>query len=117
MLMDNKSKGKYGESVAKSFLVKNGYEIIEENYRYRKGEIDIIALWNNELLVFIEVKLRKTNHFGNPETFVLPSQEYWIMEAAENYIFDTNWKKDIRFDIIAIAGNNGEILHIQDAFY
>lgn len=116
-MSDHKSKGKYGESLAKNFLEKQGYEILEENYRYRKGEIDLIALWKNELLVFIEVKLRKTDHFGNPETFVFPGQQRLIMEAAENYIFDINWKKDVRFDIMAIAQDSGELWHIEDAFF
>ena len=116
-MTDRKSKGNYGESLAREYLIREGYEILESNYRFMKGEIDLIALNGNNLLVFVEVKLRKSHDFGHPETFVLPGQELWIMRAAEDYIFSINWKKDIRFDIIAILEKSGELLHIRDAFY
>jgi len=112
--MDQKSKGKYGEDLAVSFLQKLGYEIVERNYRHRKGEIDIIAI-DGKLLVFVEVKLRKDIGFGQPESFVSNAQKRMVIDTAEEYIFAINWKKDIRFDIIAIHGEQLE--HIKDAFY
>lgn len=113
--MNTKMKGKYGEDLAVSYLTKKGFEIIERNYRHEKGEIDIIALIDNALLIFIEVKLRKSSQFGKPESFVTDNQKKTILTAAENYIFAINWKKDIRFDIIAIQHETIE--HIEDAFY
>ncbi|MEQ8581811.1 MAG: YraN family protein [Marinoscillum sp.] len=113
--MDTKNKGKYGEDLAVSYLRKKGFEIVERNYRFRKGEIDLITLLNNEVLVFIEVKLRKGDAYGDPETFVSRKQERLIIQAAEDYIFAINWQKDIRFDIISITGSQLE--HIEDAFY
>lgn len=107
--------GRSGEDRAASYLQKKGYEILECNYRYGKGEIDLIALLNNELLVFVEVKARQNNEYGEPETFVSSRQQKLIIRAAEDYIFGINWQKDIRFDIIAISG--GLIKHIEDAFY
>ncbi|MFH6983177.1 YraN family protein [Marinoscillum luteum] len=113
--MDTKNKGKYGEDLAVSYLRKKGFEIVERNYRFRKGEIDLITLLNNEVLVFVEVKLRKGDAYGDPETFVSRKQERLIIQAAEDYIFAINWQKDIRFDIISITGSRVE--HIEDAFY
>ncbi len=113
--MDTKNKGKYGEDLAVSYLRKKGFEIVERNYRFRKGEIDLITLLNNEVLVFVEVKLRKGDAYGDPETFVSRKQERLIIQAAEDYIFAINWQKDIRFDIISITGSKVE--HIEDAFY
>ncbi len=113
--MNTKSKGKYGEDLAVSFLEKKGFEITERNYRYGRGEIDLIGILENKLLVFVEVKLRKGNAYGEPETFVSNAQQKLIIKAAENYLFAINWKKDIRFDIISITRD--EILHIEDAFY
>ena len=101
--MDTKNKGKYGEDLAVSYLRKKGFEIVERNYRFRKGEIDLITLLNNEVLVFVEVKLRKGDAYGDPETFVSRKQERLIIQAAEDYIFAINWQKDIRFDIISIT--------------
>lgn len=113
--MDNKNKGKYGEDLAVSYLKKKGFEILERNYRHRRGEIDIIALEANNLLVFIEVKLRKDVGFGQPETFVSNAQKRMVVDTAEEYIFAINWQKDIRFDIIAI--HQEQLEHIKDAFY
>lgn len=113
--MENQNKGKYGEDLAVSYLQKKGFEILERNYRHRKGEIDIIGMINNELLVFVEVKLRKDVGYGDPETFVTRRQERQVIDTAEEYIYGINWHKDIRFDIIAIHGEQLE--HIEDAFY
>ena len=113
--MNTQNKGKYGEELAVSFLEKKGFEILERNYRYRKGEIDLIGLLNNQLLVFIEVKYRRSNQYGEPETFVSNNQIKWIIDAADHYIHAINWHKDIRFDILAIKGT--DITHIEDAFY
>ncbi|MEQ8555927.1 MAG: YraN family protein [Cyclobacteriaceae bacterium] len=113
--MNNQLKGKYGEDLAVSYLEKQDYEIIERNYRHGRGEIDLIGIHKNQLLVFFEIKLRKNSDFGPPETFVTSNQERLIMEAAEQYLLDIHWMKDIRFDIIAIQGE--KIDHFQDAFH
>ena len=57
--MENKVKGKLGEALAKEHLESVGIKIIEENYRYKRGEIDLIGISSNQLLVFIEVKYWK----------------------------------------------------------
>ena len=114
--MDNKIKGKFGEDVAISHLEKSGYEILERNYRHKRGEIDIIALFENKLLVFVEVKLRSRIDFGQPEDFVTNVQKNLIINGAEDYVFAINWNKDIRFDIITV-GLEGEVEHFEDAFY
>ena len=57
--MENKVKGKLGEALAKKYLESVGIKIIEENYRYKRGEIDLIGISSNQLLVFIEVKYWK----------------------------------------------------------
>lgn len=114
--MNSKNKGKYGEDLAVSYLQNKGFEIIERNYRHRHGEIDLIGILANDLLVFFEVKLRKSDDFGNPESFVSKAQERSIIETAEEYIYGINWQKDIRFDIISIKQGEG-IEHIEDAFY
>ncbi|MFT6868555.1 MAG: putative endonuclease [Cyclobacteriaceae bacterium] len=113
--MDNKAKGKYGEDLAVSYLKKKGFEIVERNYRHSHGEIDIIGMMKNELLIFVEVKSRKGNNYGEPETFVSSAQQKLIISTAEHYIYAINWMKDIRFDIVSIIGQ--KVDHIEDAFY
>jgi putative endonuclease len=116
-LETNQSKGKLGENLAANFLISNGYAILEKNYRFGRYEIDIICL-KNGVLIFVEVKTRTSNAFGFPEDFVDAKKEIRIRKAAENYILDKNWQKDIRFDIISveIARENTEITHLQDVF-
>ena len=113
--MENQFRGKYGEDLAVSYLTKKGYEIIERNFRFSRGEVDLIGIWRNELLVFFEVKYRKNDAYGEPEVFVSRNQEKRIIAAAEHYIEAINWHKDIRFDIVSIMGK--EIYQIEDAFY
>ena len=66
--MDNMSQnieiGKFGEKIAANHLKRNGYRILENNFRCKFGEIDIIAL-HRDTMVFVEVKTRKNNLFGN----------------------------------------------------
>ncbi len=116
MELDRKAKGKMGEEMARHFLEKNGYEIIEENYRHERSEIDLIGLLDNRLLVFVEVKLRGNNKFGEPEEFVTAPQKEKIHQAAESYIYGINWSGDIRFDVIAIDESCKELRHFPDAF-
>lgn len=115
-MKSNKSRGIVGEAIALKHLESLGYEVIEQNYRHGYGEIDVICLFEDKLLVFVEVKRRKNNLFGNPESFVSNKQQQKILEVAEDYIHAINWKGDVRFDIIAID-DRSEIKHIPDAFY
>lgn len=112
------SFGKLGEDNAAAFLIKNGYEILQRNYRFKKSEVDLICS-RNKLMVFVEVKTRSSKAFGNPESFVSQNQQEAIIRAAEEYILERNWEGDIRFDIIAIykKGTEEELVHFEDAFY
>lgn len=115
--MNTKKIGDKGENFATNILETKGYEILERNYRFKRCEIDIIALHNN-LLIFIEVKALQSFQHGYPEERVNQAKIAKIMEAAENYIFSINWQKDIRFDILSINLNEpNQFLHIEDAFY
>ena len=113
--MDRKSKGIHGERTARRHYELNGYEILEFNFRYRRAEIDFIALYEESLLIFVEVKKRSRTDFGEAETFVSDAQQHRIKEAAEAYIFGINWNKDIRFDIVGVD-EEGNIEVFEDAF-
>jgi len=110
--------GKLGEDKAAAFLQDKGYEILVLNYRFRHSEIDIIAK-KNKILIFVEVKTRTNVSFGMPEEFVDATKRRLILKAAEQYIFDTDWHGDIRFDVISviITQHTTQIEHIEDAFY
>jgi len=108
-------KGRKGEDIAVNYLLKKGFEILERNYRYKRAEIDIIAM-KNELIVFVEVKLRMDTSFGHPEKFVSENQQQLIISGADDYIEQIQWQGNIRFDIISINSIN-EIAYFEDAFY
>ena len=112
-----KEIGDAAELAAATYLKSQGYTILNTNYRYKKGEIDIIAD-KGGLLVFIEVKFRKNAAFGVPESSVTSEKENLIMETAEHYMIDTGHDGSIRFDIIAVDLINGQygIRHFEDAF-
>jgi len=104
MKKQNFSKGKAGEDLAVSFLEKQGFKIIEKNWRYsRMGEIDIIAEDKNTL-VFIEVKARSSNFFGNPLESVDQKKFDKIQKLAEIYLSRNpdNSYDGCRFDLIGI---------------
>jgi len=115
--MKTKETGDKGEALAAAYLIDKGYELIEQNYRYRHAEIDLICLHDN-LLIFVEVKTLSSAQFSLPEARVNTHKENKIIQAAENYIYAINWEKDIRFDILSIVLRHPvEYFHIEDAFY
>jgi len=109
--------GKEGEDQAAQFLMKQGYRILERNYRTRSGEIDLIAL-HDGAVVFIEVKTRTSDAFGAPELAVNPRKQQRMVKAALGYIkYKRLHQVPCRFDVVAItAAAKKEVEHIRNAF-
>ena len=111
-------KGTIGEDLAVEYLIKKGYRVLQRNYRFEHGEIDIIAE-DGSVLVFVEVKARRSKEFGEPEDAVTPRKRKKIRATADGYLFENNIDdKECRFDVIAIDYQNSktEIRHLEDAF-
>ena len=111
--------GKKGEAIAKAFLLSKGYQFLEANWRFKRAEIDLIFK-DDEILVFIEVKTRSSDHFGQPEEFLSENQERLITTAASAYMESINHDWEIRFDIVSIIFQSEQsysIKHIEDAFF
>lgn len=110
--------GKRGELLAIEYLESRGYKILENNWKSNRREIDIIAIDNNEI-VFIEVKTRRSNYYEDPEEAVNIKKQKYLINAAEDYIFSNKIDLDARFDIISVIcdGRNHSINHIKEAFY
>ena len=70
-----------GEQLAREFLLKKNYQILETNWRHEKEEVDIIAMDERELVI-VEVKTRSTDYFGNPEEAVSEAKEQRLIAAA-----------------------------------
>lgn len=115
----NKAIGNYSEQLAADFLIKNNYNIIERNFRNYLGEIDIICLKDN-CLIIVEVKGRYNINFGYPKEAVTLSKQNTIVKVAYSYIKYKNIHNiNVRFDVIEILFDDNslyKINHIKDAF-
>jgi putative endonuclease len=116
MFPSSRSKvGSQGEEKTAQFLVKQGFTIIERNFRVRGGEIDIIAL-KDKLLVFVEVKSRSTIYFNTSQVITKSKQKKIILTAK---IFLTRQRyidKACRFDVALIKSNSSDVTYFPNAF-
>jgi putative endonuclease len=112
------SLGKKGEDIAVKYLLDSGYRIIGRNWRFHHKEIDIIATDETDV-IFIEVKTRKDECYGEPEEAVDYKKQEFLIEAAEEYIILNNIDNNVRFDVISIILKPGfqSVNHIKNAFY
>ncbi len=116
-ILDRVSIGKTGEKEAIRYLKKKGYRILDRNFRTPLGEIDIIAEDKNQL-VFVEVKTRTSDTFGEPFESVHKIKQHRLKRLALFYIKQKG-KEDmsVRFDVISIKiGGTKEVKHIEGAF-
>lgn len=110
--------GKNNESLAAVYLKRRGYCILEQNYRTRLGEIDIIAK-DSETIAFIEVKSRSSVAFGSPKYAVTLQKQRKISKVALQYLKSTHQSHvRARFDVVAIFSDSGHetIELIKNAF-
>ena len=116
--MQNKRQvGGYGEAVARGYLVRRGFTVLEMNYKRGGGEIDIIAK-DGAYIVFIEVKYRRNLAMGLPRIAVTPAKQRTIIQTARHYISENNLvDTDFRFDVVEVFGRERlDINHIPNAF-
>lgn len=110
--------GRDGEQFAVSFLEDQGFTIIERNYTFNHGEIDVVAKDSDEL-VFVEVKMRRNRQFGSPEESVTPDKQELLRRTAEGYVQERKLENcSCRFDVVAISDENGvkTFVHYKNAF-
>ncbi len=116
-MADHNEIGIQGEQLATEHLVAKGYKIRDRNWRFGKDEIDIIAIDGDEI-VFVEVKTRNSDFFGNPAEAVTRSKQAHMIKAANVYMEKHDTDFEVRFDVIGIILNQKEqkIDHIEGAF-
>ena len=111
-----KALGAQGERIARAYLVRRGYRLVEKNYRVPPYEIDLIVE-KDDTLVFVEVKARTHRGYGTPESFVDARKEDHLLEAAEAYLLEKKWSRGVRFDIVSVEmGRRICVRHFEDAF-
>jgi putative endonuclease len=98
--------GKWGEDLGAKYLEKNGYKIIDRNYRTPAGEIDLVAVdkhADDPYLVFVEVKTRTNDRYGYPEEAFTQKKWHHLINAIDYYFEDNQqYAYDWRIDVIAI---------------
>lgn len=116
---NNKLLGAYGEDIACDYLVRKGYRVLERNFTCRAGEVDIIAM-HGDIVVFVEVKTRRSEKFGLPSEAVSAAKQNRIVKTALYYMQSRRLLEHMcRFDVIEVsAGEDNKPLVnlIQDAF-
>ena len=117
-MADHNDFGKLAEELAEQFLVQKNYKILAKNYRYQKAEIDIIAEFENQIII-VEVKARKTDGFMLPQEAITKKKIRLIVSAANDFLEQNNINLETRFDVISVLPNETgklEINHIENAF-
>lgn len=112
--------GRWGENTAASYLHGRGYEILDRNVRTSYGELDLVARIDN-VLVFVEVKTRRTTAYGLPEESITKRKASHILQSAQAYILSNNLPEiDWRIDLITIFKYKEQkpvITHIENAIH
>ena len=113
-MAEHNEKGKRAEDLAKDWLTGKGYIFREANYRYSHSEIDLIFEYKG-LLVFVEVKFRRSNHFGGAAAAVTLSKQQKLTRTAQCYLQSVG-QQHCRFDVVAITEQPADIRWIKNAF-
>lgn len=116
--MNHKQLGAKGEELAIGLLKSKAHRILDVNYRWNRGELDIISL-NNDRLVITEVKTRNSTALGSPVLSISKKKQNQIIKISNQYAISHGRTEEIRFDVILIILNSKGVNfnHIQDAFY
>ena len=112
--MKAQETGRLGEREAARYLRKQGYKLLDMNYRSRFGEIDIVAQ-DGETVVFVEVKTRKNAGFAAAMDAVTPIKQEKLRITAQQWLAE-NGERPARFDVIEIYTGTAQLHHIKDAF-
>jgi len=110
--------GRVGEDAAERLYAKDGFRVLDRNYRCSAGEIDLVVR-RGGLVVFCEVKARRTDRFGEPSEAVGYAKQARLRRLAGAWLSDRRpGPVDIRFDVVSAIVRHGRISirHIPDAF-
>lgn len=116
-MAEHNEVGKLGEAAAQAHLQKKGYQILDCNWHSGHKELDIVALFEQQLIV-AEVKTRSGSAYEDPWQAVDNKKIQRIVQAAHHYIKIRQIDLPVRFDILSLVrqGEGWEIEHIEDAF-
>jgi len=113
--MNTELAGRSGEAKAAEYLRRQRYEILAAGYRSRFGEIDLIAR-KKDLIVFVEVKLRRDGKFAQAYEAVTAVKQRRIIATALQWMAAKKDTRQMRFDVIEVYTDSDRLNHIEDAF-
>jgi len=105
----NLATGKLGENIAKDYLKKKGYKIIEENFKTKYGEIDLVAKKGKDLII-IEARTKIGDSFGSPEESLTKKKLRKLWLNARNYAARSKWQGEVRIDAVCLVLNPDKTL-------
>lgn len=114
--LSTKEKGDRAEDIAVQFLQSKDYTILEQNWRSSTLEVDIICSKGN-FIIFVEVKYRKDDKYGDPVEFISDQKMQHLSILAGRYMEEVGYNGQIRFDVIGMRPDgNGKykIRHLKD---
>jgi putative endonuclease len=104
--MSTGTRGAQAEQLAAQFLQRQGLKLLQQNYRCRHGEIDLI-LQDGATLVFAEVRLRSRNDFGGASASITASKQAKLVRAAQHYLAALGRTPPCRFDAVLFEALDG----------
>ena len=108
---ERKHSGDRGEAAVATYLRKQGYTVLDTQFRTRQGEIDIVARSPEDILCFVEVKTRKNAECAHAREFVTPAKQRRIRAAAQMYlILHADMDTLCRFDVAEVYSGDGKTM-------
>lgn len=100
--------GQMGEKLARKYLEKEGYKILEQNYKTKYAEIDLVAeqsagFFGSKKLVFVEVRTKVGENFGSPEDTINKQKLWKVLQNTKSYMAFKKWEGAARIDAICIV--------------
>jgi len=115
---NRRADGALGEDLALKFLISKGYALVERNYCIRGGELDLI-MQKNGILIFAEVKMRRSAAFGHPAEAIGVRKQIKLLRAIRTYLECRKPRKPWRCDLLVILFTSplrAEITHFKNIF-
>lgn len=109
----NKDVGDLGEEIAREYLEKKGYKILDQNYKNKIGELDIVAK-DGSVFVFVEVKTKTSERFGKPEEMVNFWKQKKLLAVSKFYVLENKLEgKEVRIDVVTVNFDDPDEVRVE----